>query len=46
MMIQRVDVAASREQEHKIYVQNVLRAKGSEFYRWMTEYAGYCYVCG
>lgn len=41
----RVDVAFSRDQEHKIYVQNMMDEHGSEFYRWLEEGA-YLFVCG
>ena len=41
----RLDLAFSRDQEHKIYVQHKMWDKGEEFYRWLEEGA-YLYVCG
>jgi len=41
----RVDVAFSRDQPEKVYVQHKVRAKGQEFYQWLE--AGACvYLCG
>ncbi|HMI65426.1 MAG TPA: hypothetical protein VK517_05290, partial [Cyclobacteriaceae bacterium] len=41
----RVDVAFSRDQPEKVYVQHKVRAKGLEFYQWLE--AGACvYLCG
>lgn len=41
----RVTTAFSRDQEHKIYVQNRLLEEGAEVYRWIQNGA-YLYVCG
>ena len=41
----KLDLAFSRDQEEKIYVQHKLLAKAPEVWKWMTE--GAClYVCG
>jgi sulfite reductase (NADPH) flavoprotein alpha-component len=40
-----LDVAFSRDQPEKIYVQDRMRAKSSELYQWLQEGA-YFYVCG
>lgn len=40
-----VDLAFSRDQEHKVYVQHKMWEKGNELYRWLEEGA-YLYVCG
>lgn len=41
----RLDLAFSRDQERKIYVQDRLRERGRELYGWLQE--GAClYVCG
>lgn len=41
----RLDVAFSRDQPEKIYVQHRLLAHGEEIYQWIMEGA-YIYVCG
>lgn len=41
----RLDVAFSRDQDFKIYVQHRMLEKGEEFYRWL-EKGAYVYVCG
>ena len=43
--LHRIDLAFSRDQGQKVYVQNRLREKGSEVYAWL-EGGGYFYVCG
>lgn len=43
--LQRLDAAFSRDQEHKIYVQDKLRAAGRELFAWLSNGA-YLYVCG
>jgi sulfite reductase (NADPH) flavoprotein alpha-component len=43
--LQRLDVAFSRDQRHKIYVQDRLRERGAELYRWI-EFGAAVYVCG
>jgi sulfite reductase (NADPH) flavoprotein alpha-component len=37
--------AFSRDQEHKIYVQDRIRENGAEIWEWLKEGA-YFYVCG
>ena len=41
----RLDTAFSRDQEHKIYVQDRMIEFGAEFWRWLNEGAS-VYVCG
>lgn len=41
----RLDLAFSRDQEHKVYVQHKMLENGQEFYNWLEEGA-YLYVCG
>ncbi|MDA8151641.1 MAG: flavodoxin domain-containing protein [Acidithiobacillus sp.] len=41
----RMDVAFSRDQEHKVYVQDQLRARAGDMYAWLEEGAA-VYVCG
>ncbi|MFQ5729973.1 MAG: sulfite reductase flavoprotein subunit alpha [Waddliaceae bacterium] len=41
----RIDLAFSRDQENKIYVQHRMREKGKELFQWLREGA-YIYVCG
>lgn len=41
----RLDVAFSRDQEHKIYVQHRLLEKGGEIFQWLKNGA-HLYVCG
>jgi len=43
--LHRLDVAFSRDQDEKIYVQQRLREAGRELYSWLAEGA-YIYVCG
>jgi sulfite reductase (NADPH) flavoprotein alpha-component len=44
-ILDRVDVAFSRDQAEKAYVQDRLRARGAELYAWLQDGA-YVYVCG
>ena len=44
-LLTRLDTAFSRDQEHKIYVQDRLREKAKEVYEWISNGA-YLYVCG
>ena len=44
-ILTRLDVAFSRDQQQKVYVQDRMREKGIELYRWLQEGA-YFYVCG
>jgi len=41
----RLDLAFSRDQDRKIYVQDLMRENGAELFRWLEEGA-YFYVCG
>jgi len=43
--LQRLDAAFSRDQRHKIYVQDRIRENGAELYRWI-ERGAVIYVCG
>ncbi len=43
--LERLDVAFSRDQRHKIYVQDRIREHGAELYRWIENGAA-IYVCG
>jgi sulfite reductase (NADPH) flavoprotein alpha-component len=44
-VLTRMDVAFSRDQEQKIYVQHRLREHGAEIWSWLQDGA-YVYVCG
>ncbi|WP_034457484.1 NADPH-dependent assimilatory sulfite reductase flavoprotein subunit [Buttiauxella noackiae] len=44
-LLTNIDLAWSRDQEHKIYVQDKLREKGAELWSWINEGA-HIYVCG
>lgn len=41
----RLELAFSRDQEHKVYVQHKMWEQGEELYHWLQEGA-YLYVCG
>lgn len=41
----RIDLAFSRDQAHKIYVQHRMLEHGAELYQWLQE-GGYLFVCG
>lgn len=43
--LQRLDVAFSRDQRKKVYVQDRIRENGAELYRWIENGAA-IYVCG
>jgi sulfite reductase (NADPH) flavoprotein alpha-component len=43
--LSRLDLAFSRDQERKIYVQDRMREQGAEFFRWLEDGAT-VYVCG
>ena len=43
--LSHLDVAFSRDQAEKIYVQNLMQQNGEEFYKWLTNGAS-VYVCG
>ena len=44
-LLTNIDLAWSRDQAEKIYVQDKIRAKGAEVWRWIKEGA-HLYVCG
>lgn len=44
-LLTNISLAWSRDQEHKIYVQDKLREKGAELWSWISEGA-HIYVCG
>lgn len=43
--LKRLDTAFSRDQEHKVYVQDRMRENGAEIFKWL-EAGGYFFVCG
>lgn len=45
MGLLKIDLAFSREQEEKVYVQHRMKDKGEELFRWLEEGA-VIYVCG
>ncbi|EMX8399846.1 NADPH-dependent assimilatory sulfite reductase flavoprotein subunit [Yersinia enterocolitica] len=44
-LLTRIDLAWSRDQDHKIYVQDKLREQGAELWNWIQQGA-HIYVCG
>ncbi|MCZ7833346.1 MULTISPECIES: NADPH-dependent assimilatory sulfite reductase flavoprotein subunit [Atlantibacter] len=44
-LLTRIDLAWSRDQKQKIYVQDKLREQGAELWRWINDGA-HIYVCG
>jgi sulfite reductase (NADPH) flavoprotein alpha-component len=44
-LLERLDLAFSRDQEHKIYVQHRMLENAEEFWKWLEEGAIF-YVCG
>lgn len=44
-VLSRLDLAFSRDQQEKIYVQTRMRENGKELYAWLQE-GGHFYVCG
>lgn len=44
-LLSRLDVAFSRDQAEKVYIQHRLREQGAELWRWLQEGA-HLYVCG
>jgi len=44
-LLDRLDVAFSRDEPQKVYVQDRIRERAADVYRWLTEGA-YVYVCG
>ena len=43
--LHRIDLAFSRDQEHKVYVQHRLQQNGRDVYAWLDG-GGHLYVCG
>ncbi|MCE1718533.1 NADPH-dependent assimilatory sulfite reductase flavoprotein subunit, partial [Enterobacter hormaechei] len=43
--LSRIDLAWSRDQQHKVYVQDKLREQGEAVWRWIQDGA-HLYVCG
>ena len=44
-ILSRIDLAWSRDQKEKVYVQDKLRQQGAELWRWINDGA-HIYVCG
>ena len=44
-LLTKLDLAFSRDQAEKIYVQNRMHENGAEFWKWLQEGA-YFYICG
>ncbi|EPG4813442.1 TPA: NADPH-dependent assimilatory sulfite reductase flavoprotein subunit [Klebsiella aerogenes] len=44
-VLSRIDLAWSRDQQQKVYVQDKLREQGAEVWRWINDGA-HIYVCG
>jgi sulfite reductase (NADPH) flavoprotein alpha-component len=44
-VLSRIDLAWSRDQQQKVYVQDRLREQGAELWRWINDGA-HIYVCG
>ena len=44
-VLTKVDIAFSRDQQEKIYVQHKIIKKGNEFFEWLQA-GSYVYVCG
>jgi sulfite reductase (NADPH) flavoprotein alpha-component len=44
-LLSRLDVAFSRDQKEKIYVQHKIKEQSEEFYTWLNNGA-YVYICG
>jgi len=44
-LLTNLDVAFSRDQKHKIYVQHRMEERAADLWRWLEEGA-YFYVCG
>jgi sulfite reductase alpha subunit-like flavoprotein len=44
-LLSKIDLAFSRDQNHKIYVQDRIKENAQEIYRWL-ENGAYFYVCG
>ncbi len=44
-LLQRLDLAWSRDQKEKVYVQNLMLQQGAEIWKWFQDGAAF-YVCG
>ncbi|MCI5049928.1 MAG: flavodoxin domain-containing protein [Rickettsiales bacterium] len=44
-VLQHIDLAFSRDQEHKVYVQHRMQEKADELFEWI-ENGAYIYLCG
>ena len=44
-VLNKIDLAFSRDQKEKVYVQDKMKANASELYQWL-ESGAYFYVCG
>jgi len=44
-LLTELDLAFSRDQTEKVYVQHLMRKRGSELWRWLQDRAQ-LYVCG
>ena len=44
-MLHRLDLAFSRDQPEKVYVQTRMLEQSAELYRWLED-GGHFYVCG
>jgi len=44
-LLTRLDVAFSRDQQEKVYVQDKMREHGAELFAWLQQ-GGYFFVCG
>lgn len=44
-LLTKIDIAFSRDQQEKIYVQNKIQKNGAEFFEWL-EAGSYVYLCG
>ena len=45
-ILTKLDVAFSRDQAEKIYVQHRMLEQGAELWKWLHDDGGYFYVCG
>jgi len=44
--LNKLDLAFSRDQAEKIYVQDRMLESGAELWKWLNDEGGYFYVCG
>lgn len=45
-VLTKLDLAFSRDQAEKIYVQDRMLEQGAELWKWLSDEGGYFYVCG